>query len=41
MEILLTGFQGLDSPYKQAKGELTMIIQKNVNMIIFHVIFKQ
>lgn len=34
-EILLTGFQGSDLPYKQAKGELTVIIQESVNMINF------
>lgn len=32
---LLIGFQLLESPYQQAKGELAMIIQKNENMINF------
>lgn len=32
---LLSGFQLLESPYKQAEVELTMIIQENGNMINF------
>lgn len=32
---MLTGFQLLETPFKQAKEERTMIIQENVNMIDF------